>query len=136
MNAFGKRNGMGGGNSQRPQFGVARPMKAGPGSAASTQPQEVEGGEQFPPIDDLNATPDSPSSEAPPPPPNGHAMGALDKLNQRQNASGEAANSKTEGFEASVHRIKEQVLPRLLERVARTSWPRNSGRSSPRCSSN
>ena len=36
----------------------------------------------------------------------------------RQNASGEAGDrSKAEGFEASVHRIKEQVLPRLLERV-------------------
>ena len=28
-----------------------------------------------------------------------------------------AASSKAEGFEAAVHRIKEQVLPRLLERV-------------------
>ena len=28
-----------------------------------------------------------------------------------------AGSSKVEGFEASVHRIKEQVLPRLLERV-------------------
>ena len=35
----------------------------------------------------------------------------------RQNGSGAAASSKTEGFEAAVHRIKEQVLPRLLERV-------------------
>ena len=43
--------------------------------------------------------------------------GAMDRLNTRQNASGEAASSKVEGFEASVHRIKEQVLPRLLERV-------------------
>ena len=30
---------------------------------------------------------------------------------------GYGASSKPEGFEASVHRIKEQVLPRLLERV-------------------
>src|SRR5438132_13381634 len=44
-------------------------------------------------------------------------MGAMDRLAQRQNASGEAGSSKAEGFEASVHRIKEQVLPRLLERV-------------------
>ena len=41
----------------------------------------------------------------------------MDRLTARQNASGEAASSKAEGFEASVHRIKEQVLPRLLERV-------------------
>ena len=44
-------------------------------------------------------------------------MGAMDRLTARQNASGEAGSSKAEGFEASVHRIKEQVLPRLLERV-------------------
>jgi len=41
----------------------------------------------------------------------------MDRLTARQNASGEQGSSKTEGFEASVHRIKEQVLPRLLERV-------------------
>ena len=34
-----------------------------------------------------------------------------------RNASGDAGVSKAEGFEASVHKIKEQVLPRLLERV-------------------
>ncbi|QIK95586.1 Flp pilus assembly complex ATPase component TadA [Sphingomonas sp. HDW15A] len=104
MNAFGKRNGMG----SRPQFGVARPMKGGPSSPASADAPE-EGGEQFPPIEDLPG--DVPSPAGGPP------MGALDRLNQRQNASGEAASSKSEGFEASVHRIKEQVLPRLLERV-------------------
>src|SRR6187549_868504 len=42
---------------------------------------------------------------------------ALARLADRQNASGEAGASKAEGFEASVHKIKEQVLPRLLERV-------------------
>jgi hypothetical protein len=45
---------------------------------------------------------------------------------RRQNASGAAGprrqhgrtgQQQAEGFEASVHRIKEQVLPRLLERV-------------------
>ena len=44
-------------------------------------------------------------------------MGAMDRLNERQNAAAKPASSKAEGFEASVHRIKEQVLPRLLERV-------------------
>ena len=104
MNAFGKRNGMG----SRPQFGVARPMKGGPSSPAAAEAPE-EGGDQFPPIEDLPTDVPSPVGGAP--------MGALDRLNQRQNASGEAASSKSEGFEASVHRIKEQVLPRLLERV-------------------
>jgi pilus assembly protein CpaF len=105
MNAFGKRNGLG----QRPSFGVARPMKGGSAPA---------GGEQFPPVEDLPEASDeedtesgSPASSSPPP------LGAMDRLNDRQNASGAAASSKSEGFEASVHRIKEQVLPRLLERV-------------------
>ena len=106
MNAFGKRNGLGGAG-QRPSFGVARPMKGGSGAA---------GGDQFPPVDDFEDEPepdegDGGSKTVHPP------GGAMDRLNDRQNASGAAASSKTEGFEAAVHRIKEQVLPRLLERV-------------------
>jgi pilus assembly protein CpaF len=104
MNAFGKRNGLGGAG-QRPSFGVARPMKGGSTPA---------GGEQFPPVDDLPEEAEAPAPEAGPA---GPPIGAMDRLNNRQNASGEAASSKSEGFEASVHRIKEQVLPRLLERV-------------------
>ena len=102
MNAFGKRSGLGGGAGQRASFGVARPMK---GSAG--------GGDQFPPVDDISEAP----SVAETGPLNGPPGGAMDRLNQRQNASGEAGSSKVEGFEASVYRIKEQVLPRLLERV-------------------
>src|SRR5262245_30385135 len=101
MNAFGKRNGLG----QRPNFGVARPMKGGSG----------KGGEQFPPVDDVEeegeAAPEEGASTPAAP------IGAMDRLNDRQNASGDRAGHKAEGFEASVHRIKEQVLPRLLERV-------------------
>jgi len=104
MNAFGKRNGLGGAG-QRPSFGVARPMKGGAAPA---------GGEQFPPVDDLPVESEDPAPEAGP---SGPPIGAMDRLNNRQNGSGEAASSKSEGFEASVHRIKEQVLPRLLERV-------------------
>src|SRR5687767_2088503 len=100
MNAFGKRNGLG----QRPSFGVARPMKGGAASA---------GGEQFPPVEDLPEEESGPSEGGPTAPP----LGAMDRLTERQNASGAAASSKGEGFEAAVHRIKEQVLPRLLERV-------------------
>ena len=44
-------------------------------------------------------------------------MDAMARLASRQDSSGEAASSRVEGFEASVHKIKEQVLPRLLERV-------------------
>src|SRR5688572_5317448 len=110
MNAFGKRNGLGGG-SQRPQFGVARPMKSGPGAAAAKKAEDEAGGEQFPPVEDLENPSDDPGSE--PRPNSAGPLGALDRLNERQNLSGEAASSKQEGFEASVHKIKEQVLPRL-----------------------
>ena len=109
MNAFGKRNGA----SSRPSFGVAKPMKGGGSGAASA---ETPGGDQFPPIDELTPSLDStfPAGDS-----SGGVgpSGAMDRLNDRQNASGDRANSKQEGFEASVHRIKEQVLPRLLERV-------------------
>ena len=53
MSAFGRRGGASGPGGQRPSFGVARPMKGGTGPAAS--PASIEGGEQFPPIEDLPA---------------------------------------------------------------------------------
>ena len=107
MSAFGKRGGMSGG---RPSFGVAKPMK-GSGKAQAI-PAEPDGGDQFPPLDELTPAADAPSGDSGVAP-----LGAMDRLTARQNASGEAGSSKAEGFEASVHRIKEQVLPRLLERV-------------------
>src|SRR6476661_8568817 len=106
MSAFGKRSGMGGGG--RPSFGVAKPMKGGPGGGSPAP--APEGGDQFPPLDEL-APAESDFTEGAP------TGGAMDRLTARQNASGEQGSSKVEGFEASVHRIKEQVLPRLLERV-------------------
>src|SRR5690349_2905049 len=107
MNAFGKRSGL----SSRPSFGVAKPMKGG-GSGGAPASDAPDGGDQFPPIDEL-----TPSMDSSFPPAEGGTGGAMDRLNDRQNASGDRANSKQEGFEAAVHRIKEQVLPRLLERV-------------------
>jgi pilus assembly protein CpaF len=107
MSAFGKRGGMGGG---RPSFGVAKPMKGSSGGGPVSPPTQIPGGDQFPPIDELTPSLDAPMTDS------GNG-GAMDRLTARQNASGEAASSKAEGFEASVHRIKEQVLPRLLERV-------------------
>src|SRR6476659_7284124 len=104
MSAFGKRGGISGG---RPNFGVAKPMKASVTPSASS-----EGGDQFPPLEELVASTE-PAMEGPATVPGG----AMDRLTARQNASGEQGSSKAEGFEASVHRIKEQVLPRLLERV-------------------
>jgi pilus assembly protein CpaF len=77
-------------------------MKSGPGALA------VDGGEQFPPLETL---PDEMGSIEPAP---GDAMS---RLTDRINAPAESGGPKSEGFEASIHRIKEQVLPRLLERV-------------------
>jgi pilus assembly protein CpaF len=105
MSAFGRRSGTNGTGGQRPSFGVARPMKGG-----GPAPLTVEGGEQFPPLDAF-AAPDEFGSMDP------GASDAMSRLHDRMAQSGEQGSSKNEGFEASIHRIKEQVLPRLLERV-------------------
>ena len=89
MSAFGKRGGIAG---ARPSFGVARPMKGGGSAVQPSSP--LEGGDQFPPIDEL-----TPPADAPTPESGNSAMGAMDRLTARQNASGDAASSKTEGFE-------------------------------------
>jgi pilus assembly protein CpaF len=75
-------------------------------------PVVPEGGDQFPPLEsiDFGAAEDLPA-------PAGDRPDAMARLADRQAASSEAPTSKNEGFEASIHRIKEQVLPRLLERV-------------------
>src|SRR5204863_5868786 len=111
MSAFGRRSGGGGGNGTAgsPQFGIAQPMK-GP---APVQPGQ--GGSQFPPIEPETLGADDDSFAAPSGPVDrGDAMA---RLADRQAQSGEQGSSRNEGFEASIHRIKEQVLPRLLERV-------------------
>jgi pilus assembly protein CpaF len=108
MSAFGRRNGMNGGGGNRPTFGVARPMQGG-GSAPNQRAEDVPpGGAQFPPIDPASIPADVTSSPG--------AMDAMARLTQRENALDEV-QPKAEGFEASVHKIKEQVLPRLLERI-------------------
>ena len=108
MSAFGRRNGAGG-QPVRPAFGVARPMQGG----APARP-EPEGGSQFPPLDTL---PMPGETEAPMGNMPGTAMDAMQRLADRQAASADSGSSKNEGFENSIHKIKEQVLPRLLERV-------------------
>src|SRR3546814_7146882 len=77
-------------------------MQTGPG---------VPGGAQFPAIDPAPA-------EAPPPIPSNLTPEeeAMEWLNQRSTAE-MAEPEKAQGFEASVHKLKDQVLPRLLERV-------------------
>ncbi|MCM8556423.1 CpaF family protein [Sphingomicrobium sediminis] len=100
MNAFGKRGNAGG---ARPSFGVASPMKGG----AAPKADETDS-EQFPPVEEV---------ETPTPSGGGAAsLSAMDKLNKRMNNE-DAKEDKAEGFEASVNKIKDQVLPRLLERV-------------------
>src|SRR6476620_1234302 len=106
MSAFGKRGGISGG---RPSFGTAQPMRGGSGSSASGGSPFPEGGDQFPPLEDLTPAVDDPALDS-----GLTQVGALDRLTARQSASGDRGSSKAEGFEASVHRIKEQVLPRLL----------------------
>jgi hypothetical protein len=94
----------------RPQFGVARPMKGGPEAAkGNSQPL---GGEQFPPLPGEDAGPLPPMDGGP----GGLKSDAMTRLADRVNGVAEG-NYQAEGFEASVHKIKEQVLPRLLERV-------------------
>ena len=105
MSAFGRKGG-----GQKPSFGVARPMQGGSGTPAETEAKESDGGEQFPPIDSLELPTEDDGSVLPP------QADAMSKLNDRANAVAEAIE-EAQGFEASVHKIKEQVLPRLLERV-------------------
>jgi pilus assembly protein CpaF len=88
----------------RSSFGVARPMH-GPGAARS----EDGAGGQFPPLPEAEQPLAFASSPAP-------QMDAMARLAQREAALDEP-QQKVEGFEAAVHRIKEQVLPRLLERI-------------------
>lgn len=90
----------------RPQFGVARPMKSG----VEVPKAPLPGGDQFPPLpgEMLEAAvfDSGPALKA----------DAMTRLQDRVN--GIVDNQyQAEGFEASVHKIKEQVLPRLLERV-------------------
>ena len=90
----------------RPHFGVARPMKGGVEAIKAPLPSPSE---PFPPLPDELADPvgfDAGAVKA----------DAMTRLQDRVN--GVVENKyQAEGFEASVHKIKEQVLPRLLERV-------------------
>src|SRR5690606_15278838 len=106
MSAFGRKNGVGGmAPGARPSFGVAKPMKGAP------VPASPRGGDQFPPIPgDVGAADVAAPSGAP------NRSDAMTRLADRANAINEQ-RSEVGGFEASVHKIKEQVLPRLLERV-------------------
>ncbi|WP_417622715.1 CpaF family protein [Parasphingorhabdus sp.] len=109
MSAFGKKNGLGGG---KPSFGVAKPMSGGGKKITDSEnPEDKLGGNQFPPIGS-----DPLSGDGAPSAGNQQISDAMARLSERSQPLAEAAD-KDEGFGASVHKIKEQVLPRLLERV-------------------
>jgi pilus assembly protein CpaF len=84
-------------------------------AGGSALPIAPDGGDQFPPLDSMNFS--DADSDGFAPSASDRGADAMSKLADRQAASSEAPSSKNEGFEASIHRIKEQVLPRLLERV-------------------
>ena len=97
------------GPGPRPAFGVARPMKGGAPASPSAAPVPggmPAGGEQFPPLPGEAPASDQAALKA----------DAMTRLADRANSVNEG-NYEAQGFEASVHKIKEQVLPRLLERV-------------------
>lgn len=108
MNAFGRKNSAGQFSSgSKPSFGVARPMKG-----ASRQ-KEVD--EQAAGLMDDNPGVDLGFEEIPLGE-NTAITEAMNRLNDRVNSIN-ASSVELQGFEASVHKIKEQILPRLLERV-------------------
>lgn len=109
MSAFGKKNGLGGG---KPSFGVAKPMTGGGKKTVEPESREDRtGGNQFPPLESIPLSgDDAPSAPA------AVQSEAMARLSERSQPLAEAGE-KEEGFGASVHKIKEQVLPRLLERV-------------------
>lgn len=108
MNAFGRKNSAGQFSSgSKPSFGVARPMKG-----ASRQ-KEVD--EQASGLMDDNPGVDLGFEEIPLGE-NTAITEAMNRLNDRVNSIN-ASSVELQGFEASVHKIKEQILPRLLERV-------------------
>jgi pilus assembly protein CpaF len=111
MSAFGRKNGAAGmAPGARPSsFGVAKPMKGGE-IRKSPRPLESAppGGDQFPPLP--NGGGDSSAARR------ANPADAMSRLTDRANTVVDG-NAQIDGFEASVHKIKEQVLPRLLERV-------------------
>lgn len=75
-------------------------------------PDEQDGGNQFPPLDTLPLPADIEDGSTQP----AAITDAMKRLESRVNEVHDNV-SRVEGFEASIHKIKEQVLPRLLERV-------------------
>ncbi len=104
MAAFGRKQTQNeAGSLARPAFGTAAPMRAGPLNGAyppvpAPRPVEQDGGGENPGVVA------------------GDRENPMARLDDRASAIHEPL-AAPQGFEASVHKIKEQVLPRLLERV-------------------
>jgi pilus assembly protein CpaF len=110
MSAFGRKNGPAG---IKPGFGVARPMQGG----SAPKEEAPRGGDQFPPLDIASLPGEAPFDPlAAPTSQMQRNSDAMARLSDRANAE-HVPDAGPQGFEASVHKIKEQVLPRLLERV-------------------
>ena len=110
MSAFGRKNGPAG---AKPGFGVARPMQGG----AAVKEEAPRGGDQFPPLDIASLPAEAPLDPLSAPTSQMQRNAdAMSRLSERANAE-HVPDAGPQGFEASVHKIKEQVLPRLLERV-------------------
>ncbi|MDE0946097.1 MAG: CpaF family protein [Sphingobium sp.] len=107
MSAFGRKNGPA---AIKPGFGVARPMQGG------SVKEESRGGEQFPPLDIASLPGETFDALSVPTSQMQRNADAMMRLSDRANAE-HLPDAGPQGFEASVHKIKEQVLPRLLERV-------------------
>ncbi len=102
----------------RPAFGVAKPMhvltpQSGAAPDGTLIPTEPVGGAQFPPLDPTALPALEGEDLSPQQTKNAEAMA---RLQDRMNAD-HSQQEGPQGFDASVHKIKEQVLPRLLERV-------------------
>jgi len=116
MNAFGRKTAPGATPGARPAFGVAKPLRGDDAGIphAVREPHLAADGEQ----------PDSFASDLEPGAPGAMAeigsaaprADAMSRLTDRANAL-DSAPADGGGFDASLHKIKEQVLPRLLERV-------------------
>ena len=133
MNAFGKRNGLGGGAAA-----AFRRRQADEGRRGRSRGvRSGRGGDQFPPVDDLTASLDGRTPE-----PDGRRWAAMDRLNAARTpaATPPAASRKASRprFTGSRNRFfracSSASTPKPPQRSARTSWPRNSARSSAKCS--
>jgi pilus assembly protein CpaF len=104
MSAFGRKPGTG--------FGVARPMQGGyVPNAPAPEASEPDGA----PMENASPALANAQSEAHPSPVHAQQSDAMARLAARHSAV--HVTPEQDGFEASIHKIKEQVLPRLLERV-------------------